>query len=185
MTSQVTGWNIYIERGHVSMQGTGGATYIYSMEPSHLQRRAVLRVSFQTEPVPPVDHVVTPSLRPRAISSYSFPISILLLLLIRLLRRVWRLGCVATRTPGRQSIDASGQKARLRLWGGHSVKRRLEGASVAEYVAEPALVTPPLCGEGVLWMQELCAAMRNCRPAKRQRGRYSRCQRVGGEDGQL
>lgn len=67
------------------------ATYIYSMKPPHSQRRAVLGVPLETQPVPPVNHMVSSLL-----GSQHCRGSILLLLLLcllRLFRTPLGLGC--------------------------------------------------------------------------------------------
>lgn len=66
-------------------------TYIYSMEPPHSQRRTVLGVPLETQPVPPVNHMVSSLLGSQHCRSSI--LLLLLLCLLRLVRTPLGLGC--------------------------------------------------------------------------------------------
>ena len=66
-------------------------TYIYSMKPPHSQRRTVLGVALETQPVPPINHMI-PSLLGSKYCRSSL-LLLLLLCLLRLVRTSLGLGC--------------------------------------------------------------------------------------------
>ena len=122
------------------------------MEPPHNQGRAVLRIPLQAQPVPPVYHVISSTLR--SCTGSFLPLLSLCLVLVSILigtsGRRWRLGRGAAGAPRRQCRDAGGQEAGLGLWRRHPIQRR-DGAAACE-CTEPALRSA-LCvlSKAVVW----------------------------------
>lgn len=113
------------------------------MEPAYVKRRAVLWISLQAEPVPPIDHVVAAPLRARAVRLVPLLLALpgdisdfVFIYPLGGLRGTRRPGGGGARAPRRKGIDACGQEAGFCVWGRHSIEAGR--AASAERLPEPA-----------------------------------------------
>lgn len=139
------------------------------MEPPHLERRAVWGIPLETQPVPPVNDMISSLLRckhgccPLLLSFLLHPPRLLCACIC--LRRRRQLWCRSSRSPRRQV----GEKALFVVRGRHSVNRRIA-------VARPQLTEPRLCTVSRRWKRACeLAAQRAGKHATRNASMNRRC----------